>query len=149
MCCLIPICSFSSLGLRHAKSDTKRYPYHQNHRVTEALCPQKGSLESSSLSMCHDVHSKPSARGLHQTRTHNMNRQSWTKTIAIWYSIIYISDFCITKSCVHAPNTVKRYSALRKMIPMSHRSPWLLLSLACRSCAKQHFGLIRQWSSLH
>ena len=65
------------------------------------------------------------------------------------FDIVYISDFCITKSCVHAPNTVKRYSELRKTIPMSHRAPWLLLSLACRSCAKQHFGLIRQWSSLH
>ena len=41
-----------------------------------------------------------------------------------------ISDLCITISFVHAPNTVKRYSELRKTMPMSHRAPWLRLSFA-------------------
>ena len=71
----------------------------------------------SSLCMCRDVHSKPSARRLHWARTHNMNRQSWTQTIAI-KSIFLIC--CITISYVHAPNTVKRYSEPRKTIAMSH-----------------------------
>ena len=41
------------------------------------------------------------------------------------FNLIYISDLFITISYVHAPNTVKRYSELRKTIPMSHRAPQL------------------------
>ena len=41
------------------------------------------------------------------------------------FNLIYISDSFITISYVHAPNTVKRYSELRKTIPMSHRAPQL------------------------
>ena len=42
------------------------------------------------------------------------------------FNLIYISDsFIITISYVHAPNTVKRYSELRKTISMSHRAPQL------------------------
>ena len=43
-------------------------------------------------------------------------------------NLIYISDLS-TVSYPHAPNTVKRYSELRKTIPMSHRAPrtyWVL-----------------------
>ena len=41
------------------------------------------------------------------------------------FNLIYISDSFITISYVHAPNTVKRYSELRKTISMSHRAPQL------------------------
>ena len=43
--------------------------------------------------------------------------------------MIYISDSFITISYVHAPNTVKRYSELRKTISMSHRAPQLYWSV--------------------
>ena len=46
-------------------------------------------------------------------------------------NLIYVSDLCISISYVHAPNTVKRYSELRKT--MSHRAPAHILSFACRS----------------
>ena len=41
------------------------------------------------------------------------------------FNLVYISDSFITISYVHAPTTVKRYSELRKTIPMSHRAPQL------------------------
>ena len=41
------------------------------------------------------------------------------------FNLIYISDSFINISYVHAPNTVKRYSELRKTIPMFHRAPQL------------------------
>ena len=41
------------------------------------------------------------------------------------FNLIYISDSFITISYVHAPNTVKQYSELRKTILMSHRAPQL------------------------
>ena len=41
------------------------------------------------------------------------------------FNFIYVCDSFITISYVHAPNTVKRYSKLRKTIPMSHRAPQL------------------------
>ena len=49
-CCLIPIVSFSSQGLQHAKSDTQAIPLLK--RYTEALCPQKASLKSLYVPWC-------------------------------------------------------------------------------------------------
>ena len=43
-------------------------------------------------------------------------KRPWTQTITMQFNTI---------SYVHAPNTVKRYSELRKTIPMSHRAPQL------------------------
>ena len=115
---MIPIFSFSSLGLRHAKRDTlsdtqaipllKRY----SHGFSQVFVCAVMSIAS--RPHMASIEPEPIRTGNHEHRQ---------------LLILSISDL----SYVHAPNTVNRYSELGKTIPMSHRAPSHILSFACRS----------------
>ena len=86
------------MGLRNAKSTTQAIPLLKRYSHGSTLSP-KGFLKSLSAPWCP----QQAVGTWHLARTQNMNWQSWTRTIAIWY----ISGLCFTNTISYVKNIKK------------------------------------------
>ena len=129
-CHLIPAFSFSSPALRHAKSDTQSdtqaIPLLQRYGRGSTLSP-KGFPQVFVCAVISTA-SRPHVACIPQEPT------IWTgnhelRHLQFNLIIYYISDLCIAKTYVHAPNTVKRFANYEKpyLCPIEcPRAYWVL-----------------------